>query len=301
MTAAAPQGDSFAEAFDVALRLRSASLSWLRMRLTEAGVIVSASTLNYWRIGERHPEGGRSLRAVSAIEDVLDLSPGSLTRHVIGRSSRVGAVSEQAPAFETDPDYRELYAALGVTPPAKTRVVSMEEIIDVDGRGSVSSVRELMLLQCVEDAVESVGFVLTAPAPTSVRPVFTVDGGGVPAPVLAHANGRMFGFAITLDRTIRRGETAMVCLTVGFPDEYPIRRRHLSGSRRPLREFIQWYRFTPGYVPDWFDEVELTAGARKVASPALSAPASLHRVRWNFGPGAVDLSWGFDEDPLSDA
>ncbi|NUR86486.1 MAG: hypothetical protein HOY71_20565 [Nonomuraea sp.] len=68
--------------FHVALRAavgaRGLTLERLRHRLAQRGLHVGVSTLSYWQQGLRRPEREESLRAVRALEEILDLPPRSL-------------------------------------------------------------------------------------------------------------------------------------------------------------------------------------------------------------------------------
>lgn len=68
--------------FHVALRAavgaRGLTLERLRHRLAQRGLHVGVSTLSYWQQGLRRPEREESLRAVGALEEILDLPPRSL-------------------------------------------------------------------------------------------------------------------------------------------------------------------------------------------------------------------------------
>ncbi|MEU6662769.1 hypothetical protein [Streptomyces sp. NPDC046821] len=70
--------------FHVALRAaitaRGLPLHRVRHLLTQHGVSVCVTTLSYWQHGARHPQRAESLRAVCALEAVLELPADSLIR-----------------------------------------------------------------------------------------------------------------------------------------------------------------------------------------------------------------------------
>ncbi|MFJ8622633.1 hypothetical protein ACIRD3_07275 [Kitasatospora sp. NPDC093550] len=70
----------FHEALQAAVAARGLTLQNLQTRLARRGIPVAVATLSYWQRGERHPASTQSLRAVHALEQILELPPQSLTR-----------------------------------------------------------------------------------------------------------------------------------------------------------------------------------------------------------------------------
>ncbi|WP_197320186.1 hypothetical protein [Saccharomonospora sp. NB11] len=69
---------AFSEELRFAISTSGLSLDRIQVRLQERGVPVSVTALSYWQSGKRQPERQRSLRAVLALEEILDVPPGSL-------------------------------------------------------------------------------------------------------------------------------------------------------------------------------------------------------------------------------
>ncbi|MFC7612805.1 helix-turn-helix domain-containing protein [Actinokineospora soli] len=76
--------DTFPAVLDRTIERSGMSLEHLQRRLSARGIRVSLSTLSYWRRGRTRPERPESLKAVEAMEDVLELpaatSPGCCRR-----------------------------------------------------------------------------------------------------------------------------------------------------------------------------------------------------------------------------
>lgn len=70
---------AFAQALRHALTERDLTLDRVQARLAERGISVGRSTLSFWQNGRRVPRGQASLRAVAALEEILEVSPGLLT------------------------------------------------------------------------------------------------------------------------------------------------------------------------------------------------------------------------------
>ncbi|AUG79432.1 hypothetical protein CFP65_4706 [Kitasatospora sp. MMS16-BH015] len=102
--AAALRTGPFHLALRAAIAARGLALHRVRQHLAQRGVQVGLTSLSYWQQGRRRPERPESLRAVRALEEVLELPEHSLTRLLGPR---------QAPAAADSPPvrpYRDLIA-----------------------------------------------------------------------------------------------------------------------------------------------------------------------------------------------
>lgn len=289
----ARQLHGFARVFDEALTVSGTSLVDLRSRLTARGHAVSAPTMSRWRSGTRQPEYARSAEVIATIEEELGLPAGALTSQIFGRSRRLGSVSPISSEQRDLVD--QAFAALDVTPLEDLRLLSIVAEIDVDVQGNIASVSAAAMLQCVHHRVSSLGVVAIAPEPSSVRPEIVASAGGRTRADAVDIEGTVFGFAIDLDRPLAVGETAMLSLETRYPAGYPAQRRFASTASRPLRELILVLRFDPCAVPDWLEQVEHTSDRTRVRSVPITDGAVVHRLFSDFGPGRVELSWGWSD------
>ncbi|MEV4614466.1 hypothetical protein AB0K43_17985 [Kitasatospora sp. NPDC049258] len=90
-------------ALRTAIAARGLALHRVRQHLAQRGVQVGVTSLSYWQQGHRRPERPESLRAVQALEEVLDLPSHSLTRLLGPRQS-----AEPSPAGPPTRPYRDL-------------------------------------------------------------------------------------------------------------------------------------------------------------------------------------------------
>lgn len=74
------QAGPFHAALRAAVQARGLALHRIRHRLAQQGVQVGVTSLSYWQHGTRRPARKESLRAVGALEEVLELPEGSLLR-----------------------------------------------------------------------------------------------------------------------------------------------------------------------------------------------------------------------------
>lgn len=90
-----PSGNGFDEVLRDAITARGLALTRVRDHLATRGQQVGVSTLSYWQNGERQPTS-RSLPVIEALEQVLELSPGTLIGLVpteAGREPRRGKLT----------------------------------------------------------------------------------------------------------------------------------------------------------------------------------------------------------------
>jgi hypothetical protein len=94
-TSPAPTSDApFGDALRTAVRGRGLTLDRIRWHLARRGVPVGLSTLSDWQHGRSVPASDKSLRAVQALEEILELSPDTLA-HRISLSRRAPRAPER--------------------------------------------------------------------------------------------------------------------------------------------------------------------------------------------------------------
>ncbi|GAB2738858.1 hypothetical protein [Streptomyces bullii] len=102
------RGGPFHVALRAAIAARGLPLQRVQHHLSRHGVKVGVTSLSYWQQGARRPQRPESLRAVRALEEILDLPEESLIRLL--------AESDEHPAEQrpTGRSYRSLVEASGV-------------------------------------------------------------------------------------------------------------------------------------------------------------------------------------------
>ncbi|MEZ7007840.1 hypothetical protein [Streptomyces sp. AD55] len=105
---AALRGGPFHVALRAAIAARGLPLQRVQHHLSRRGVKVGVTSLSYWQQGARRPQRPESLRAVRALEEILQLPEESLIRLLVE--------PEESPsgAHHTTRSYRALVAASGV-------------------------------------------------------------------------------------------------------------------------------------------------------------------------------------------
>ncbi|WP_435746398.1 hypothetical protein [Microbacterium sp. PMB16] len=290
---------AFAEAFSGAITARGVSLSWLHRTLTERANPISVATLSYWRSGERHPEGSRSLAALEDIEHLLGLDAGSLL-NLINTRTRLGPLAPaRNPFTETQvaEAAEETLALLDAPPIDVTRDLSAHIVSEVDENGVLRSRRSQILVQAVAPFVHEVTYSLMSADVTIDRPDFALRGATLVRDHL-HPSGHVYACVLQLDTPLVIGGTTMLEVTAAPPPsssvERPLEDETGAFVMRPIRDLVVWTRFHRDALPDWIDEIERVSADSELIARPLRPQESVHQSRRDFGPGILGVRWGFD-------
>lgn len=289
--------DAVAAAFRDAINARDVTLAWLHEQLRLRGNSVSMATLSYWRSGARRPEGVQSIAALSDIEDLLRLHPGALTR-LVGSTHRTGPLGPaQFPIDEGDLEdlVTQAFAALGVPFPDPCREITTHSITDVDASGNVAHCSTRSIVQCTVGTAIGIPFLEMTPGERTPPPILEAVSGGRISRRYSHPSGQVHGALFELESPLQAPDTAVIEWSVDYPDGYPPSRETGHALARQCRELLVWTRFHPDALPDWIEEKVETPGEVLLTPLTLDGRTSIHQVRRAFGPGAVELRWGYGE------
>jgi len=150
----------FAAALRAAITARGLSLDRLQHRLSDRGIAVGTATLSCWQNGHRRPERPDSLRAVSALEDILGLPSGSLLV-LLGpprpRGHGVGLPAgsrEYRHILPTWAALTDLLASLGTAADTKLHIAAQHEQVWIDAAGSSPRRENFQILRAHQDGVD---------------------------------------------------------------------------------------------------------------------------------------------------
>lgn len=287
--------DAFAVALRDAVDAKNVTLSWLQRQLKARGNRVSMATLSYWRSGARRPEGVQSLAALADIEDLLGLDDGALTR-LLRSTNRTGPLGpNQFPIDEEELERAviDAYRALGTPYPDTSREITTHSVTDVGADGNVVYSVTRSIVQSTVGTITSIPFLEISPGVSTPAPHLKAVSGGRIATRYSHPDGEVHGALFELDLPLTAPDTAMVEWAVEYPPGYPTTRETGHALAQKCRELLVWTRFHPDAVPDWCEEyVETPTGATVTPVP-ITRGTSVHLVRRAFGPGALELRWGY--------
>ncbi|MEU5771065.1 hypothetical protein ABZ782_34710 [Streptomyces asoensis] len=105
------RGGPFHVALRAAIAARGLPLQRVQHHLSRHGVKVGVTSLSYWQQGARRPQRPESLRAVRALEEILQLPDESLIRLL---AEPGGAAGDRAAGAVAGRSYRSLLAASGI-------------------------------------------------------------------------------------------------------------------------------------------------------------------------------------------
>lgn len=294
------QDATFAEVFRAALAAQGLTLSGLKRILDERGAPVALATLSYWRSASRQPDAEKQQHTIAEVEVVLNLEKGALSCLAARPWAARTPVEPLSDFLDIDDDGAALIAeamrVLDVSPTENLRELSQTMVTDVglDGYPRRTTIRTMM--QCVEGTARRLMW--SVPMQT----------GGADAVVLTVINGidgghwldpthRLAAVAIELDPPLQAGDTTMLEVRADFLEGVETQMAVGLFENRRAQKLVNWVRFHPDGVPDWFFETEALPGAENRRLRGLDTPTSIHQARWDFGPGSINLSWGYGEAP----
>jgi len=289
--------DPFAAAFRDAINARGVTLARLYEQLRERGNRVSMATLSYWRSGARRPEGAQSLAAIADIEELLDIDSGSLTGLLSGtnRTGPLGPARFPIDEAGLEKAVRETYSALGAVYPDTSRELTVHSVTDVGADGTVTSAITRGIVQSTVGTITAIPLLELTPGLHTPAPLFSAVSGGRIAARHSHPTGEVHGVLFELEAPLDAPKTTVVEWSIEYPDDYPPMRETGHAIARQCRELLVWTRFHPDAPPDWLEEKVETPKGVQVTPLSLDGRRSIHQVRRAFGPGTVELRWGYGE------
>lgn len=288
----APPPGTFASALSEALALKRIPLSELRERLHSRGHPISLTALSYWRSGQRLPERRASLEALPALESILDLAAGSLSKLVPGPAARrLGHVER----FDDLLDYpvRDPEDADGLRGESDISRIMTHVTIHVGRQREILRARMRRLVVANRDGADGFTIFMATDAEIGADPMrfealagCTVHEDHQPARNVRRVHLRF-------PRPLMRGESALTEVEathareagLDLTDDYEI------VAEQRLEEALLWVTFDPAAVPRrcwvYFSE----DGLRHEWPVDLDGTFSVHYRQRDFGPGGLGIRW----------
>ncbi|MGW2019754.1 hypothetical protein [Streptomyces sp. NPDC001927] len=287
-------------ALRTALAVRGLPLQRVQHHLAHRGVKVGVTSLSYWQQGARRPQRPESMKAVRALEEVLQLPDNSLIRLLAEDTAARGDV--ERPAARS---YRSLVEASGAV---EALLAELES--PVDGglhtvghheRVRIGAGRELVgresqhVVRAHRDGIDRYlaihhGDPGCDPERVEVRATENCRTGRV----RWHAETGVVVAELLFDARLRAGETYL--FGYGFED----------GTGGPSGEYVRGFSFAGGqYVLQVrFDEAALPVRCRRFAQASAGAPRggradltlsgrhrTVHVVEQGVRPGILGVDW----------
>jgi hypothetical protein len=295
--------DAFAVGLATAIAASGLSLDRVQHRLAQRGVQVSLSTLSYWRRGRSRPERAESLRAVRALEEALDLQPGSLLALLGPPRPRGRWLSQPCigleQLWEGDDADDLLHVLARIDLPAADRLsylsVHDEQIVGPDRRETL--MRSRGVVRAETDGVDRTVAVYRAGpgdhGPARIRALSQCRLGRT----RTHEASKFTVAEVIFDRVLRKGDTAVFSYetvpAAAVPGDCCERR-----FNRPIPQYVLNVEFHPDAVP-----ARCVGYARDATEEGgteeelwIGTTHSAHVVAHQVQPGLVGIRWEWDDN-----
>ncbi|MEU6062828.1 helix-turn-helix transcriptional regulator [Streptomyces sp. NPDC047097] len=293
-----PAADEFPAALRAALSRRGLSLERVSERLRARGITISQATLSHWQRGRSQPERARSLHAVDALEEILEL-PGGALRSLLGPRRPRGRITpvrceDAALRFFGEGSVAEQLIGEGFRDFNRgLSQLVIHDTVAVGESGRTESMAATVVLRANSPGVDRVRFVLgfddEEAEPVDVR----VTSGRLHEATHVRELKSM-ALDIRFGRELAKLETAVVSYAVEVsPSRKPAahyERRSSSG----LHEYLQQVFFHPGALPShcrrYFRE-QIDSPPRDQQRVVLDPSHSAHVFASRCGPGVYGMAW----------
>ncbi|MFI6767715.1 hypothetical protein [Streptomyces sp. NPDC050355] len=283
-----------------ALTARGLALTRVQHKLAQRGITIGVTSLSYWQQGARRPQRPESLRAVRALEEVLDLPAYSLHRLLVPEgghrpeAERPAARSYRSLVVPADALQR-LFTELETPADGGLHTVGHHERVRIGPERRLIERESLQVVRAHRDGVDRYiaihrGESGCEPARMRVHPgencrLGRVRGDDAAGVVVAE---------LLFDTRLRAGDTHVF----GYAFE--------DGSGGPSTEYLRGFSFAGGqYVLQVrFDEAALPVRCRRFTQASAGAPRSaqqeltlsgrhrsVHLVEQGVRPGILGIGW----------
>ncbi|MGW6062653.1 hypothetical protein [Streptomyces sp. NPDC055189] len=292
--------------FHVALRAAIAArrlpLQRVRHHLARQGVNVGLTSLSYWQQGARRPQRTESLRAVRALEEILELPEESLIRLLAKPSDHPDCERPAARSYRSLLDasdvLQELITELGSPLDGGLHTVGHHERVRIGGRRELLGRDSQHVVRAHRDAVDR------------YLAIYHGDPGCVPERIGVHAlencrTGRVrwhhetgvLVAELLFDARLRAGDTHL--FRYGFED----------GTAGAATEYFRGFTFAGGQyaLQVRFDEGALPVRCHRFAQHSAAAPRggrqeltlsgshrSVHLVEPQVRAGILGIAWDWE-------
>ncbi|EPH45850.1 hypothetical protein ABT390_15805 [Streptomyces aurantiacus] len=292
--------------FHVALRAAIAArrlpLQRVRHHLARAGVHVGVTSLSYWQQGARRPQRAESLRAVRALEEILQLPEESLIRLLAQAHERTAAERPAARSYrslvEASDVLQSLIADLGSPLDGGLHTIGHHERIRIGPRRELLGRDSQHVVRAHADGVDRYlaihhGDPGCAPERMEVRALENCRTGRV----RWHHDTGVLVAELLFDARLRAGDTHLFCY--GFED----------GTAGVSAEYVRGFSFTGGQyaLQVRFAEEALPARCHRFTQRSAAAPRlgrqeltlsgshrSVHLVEPQVRAGIIGIGWDWE-------
>jgi hypothetical protein len=267
----------FPEALRAAIQVRGLSLDRLRHHLKQRGTPISITALSYWQTGRRRPERPESLRALTELEDVLDLPRNALSR-LLGPPKPRGRVRA------AQPEPRATWDGSGLT------VTGQRDRVETDEAGNVRGVRSRQVMQADESGVDR--WVLCHDTGSVLPEITALRACRIGRVARERTNGVLVA-ELLFDETLAEGSSIAIEYELTYPPGTH-EQTHFRRFPHRVQDYVLEIKFSRS--PARCEQFASGAGVLGGSRPAVvDSWGYAHAAALDFGPGVFGMRW---ESPL---
>ncbi|WP_433326124.1 hypothetical protein [Spirillospora sp. CA-294931] len=294
--------DSFEATLRTAIRARGLSLERLHARLAARGIRVSLASLSNWQSGRCRPERSDSLRALHALEEILEVPDGMLLT-LLGPPRPRGRWTRRAPGELT---FREICVVHGsvdrllgeIRNPrdGQLRWLGCHERVVIGPQREERSVHTRLVLQALADGVDR--HVAVYHGEHGLLPDIRKTTYCRPGRQRTDLDEGVVAVELLFERPLREHETCVLEYEFGYSDAVlaPYNAFWYRWFRYPAHEYLLQVQFAPGALPTRCHQVwqpNLTASPTELDT-RLDAWHTAHLAQVDVRPGILGLRWDWD-------
>lgn len=286
-------------ALRTAIQARGLGLDRLRHRLSARDLNVSTTSLSYWQHGRTQPEHPKSIEAITALEEILNIPAGSL-RSLLGprRARGPRSLRVKQPRPETviggGAAMKELCDRLPSAREHNLDVVTQQVTATIDAHGRDAGHAVTMLARARRNGVDRHIVIFRG------DPGCEIDGVRVIAHrdcvvgrIVRHPQEPLLVAEILFGMSLGQGETHLFEfeITDGTGERAMC---YGQGFRYPVEHYTLQVRFAPDLVPRrvfQFAQSRLDTELREVGDVVLNSWFTAQISRSQVEPGALGIGW----------
>lgn len=300
--AAALRTGPFHTALRAAIAARRLPLQRVRHHLAQQGVTVGVTSLSYWQQGARRPRRAESLRAVRALEEILQLPEESLLRLLARPAERGDGERPAARSYrslvEASDVLRTLLAELGCPSDGGLHTIGHHERVRIGAHREMTGRESQHIVRAHRDGVDRYVAIYhgdpgCAPDRVRVRALENCRTGRV----RWHQDTGVLVTELLFDARLRAGDTHL--FGYGFED----------GTAGPAAEYVRGFPFAGGQyaLQIRFDDRALPVRCHRFTQHSAAAPRggrqeltlsgshrSVHLVEPQVRAGLLGIAWDWE-------
>ncbi len=275
-----------------AIQQRGLPLDRLRFRLAERGIQVGLASLSDWQHGRAWPRHPNSLRAIDALEEILNLPTHTLSGLLAGR--QVLPFQPQQGVDEYSGPMGELLDELPGSRAWDLDTLTTEHTVTVDAVYGPSMIAIRSLVRARRDGVDRLALRYFGAAGCDIdRVTVHPERNCHVGRILRHHRGCVMVAEVLFGQPLRCGETWI--FETRITDPTAGRRSDFAhGFRRPEGSYLLEVRFHPDLLPSHvygYTRADLYTEQHRLTDLRLNNHHAVHLTAADMTAGVLGISW----------